>query len=54
VTVNGFKKCCVYAAMYAGTLWNGSEEVGDVGSECVQDEAPTVKMETVTLTGKGI
>jgi len=37
IVVKGFKKFCVYAAMYAGMLWNGSEEDGDVRSECEQD-----------------
>jgi hypothetical protein len=32
VTGKGFKKCFVYAAMYAGMMWNGSEEDGDVRS----------------------
>jgi hypothetical protein len=55
VTVKGFKKCCVSNAM-DGTdcdmLWNGSEEDGDVRSECEEDEG-TVEMETGTLIGKG-
>jgi len=33
-------------------LWNGSEEDGDVRCEC-GEEALTVKMERVTLTGRG-
>ena len=37
VTVKGFKKCCISSAV-DGTdgdmLWNGSEEGGDVRSEC--------------------
>jgi hypothetical protein len=33
-------------------LWNGSQEDGNVRSECEADE-DTVKMETVTLIGKG-
>jgi hypothetical protein len=33
-------------------LWNGSEEDGDVRS-VGKMKALTVKMETVTLTGKG-
>jgi hypothetical protein len=36
VTVKGFKKCCMSNAM-DGTddmMWNGSEEDGDIGSEC--------------------
>jgi hypothetical protein len=40
--VKGFKKCCLSNAV-DGTdddmLWNGSEEVGDVRSECEQDES---------------
>jgi hypothetical protein len=40
-TVKGFKKCCMSNAV-DGTdddkLWNGSEEVRDVGSECEEDE----------------
>jgi len=37
VTVKGFKKCCISSAV-DGTdvdmLWNGSEEHGNVRSEC--------------------
>jgi hypothetical protein len=36
LTVKGLKKCCIYSAM-AGTddmLWIGSEEDGNVRSEC--------------------
>jgi hypothetical protein len=33
-------------------LWNGSEEDGNVRSECEKDEALPVKMEVATLTGK--
>jgi len=36
----GFKKCCISNAV-DGTddiLWNGSEEDGDVRSECEEDE----------------
>jgi len=44
VTVMGFKKCCVSNGM-DGTnvdmLWNGSEEVGNVRSECEEDAAGT-------------
>jgi len=36
-----------------GMLWNGSEEDGTVGSECEQEEGAAVKMETVTLIGRG-
>ena len=34
-------------------LWNGSEEDGNARSECEEMKAMTVKMETVTLIGKG-
>jgi hypothetical protein len=40
VTVKGFKKCCISNAV-DGTddmFWNGSEEDGDVRSECEEDE----------------
>jgi len=41
VTVKGFKKCCVSNEM-DGTdddvLWSGSEEDGNVGSWCEEDE----------------
>ena len=41
VTVKGFKKCCISNAV-DGTddymFWNGSEEDGDVKSECEEDE----------------
>jgi hypothetical protein len=53
VIVKGFRKCCVSTAV-DGTddmLWNDSEEDGDVSVR--QMEALTVKMETVTLIGKG-
>jgi hypothetical protein len=39
--VKGEKKCCISNAMYEtddGMLWNGSEEDGDVRSECEEDE----------------
>jgi hypothetical protein len=53
--MKGFKRCCISNAM-DGTdddmLWNGSEEDGNLRSECEEDEG-TVKMETVTLIGKG-
>jgi len=35
VIVKGFKKCCISNAMHGttdGTLWNGSEEDGNVRS----------------------
>jgi len=41
VTVKGFKKYCISSAV-GGTaddmLWNGSEEGGNVRSECEEDE----------------
>jgi hypothetical protein len=41
VTVKGIKKCCIFNAVN-GTdddmLWDSSEEVGDVRSECETDE----------------
>jgi hypothetical protein len=33
-------------------LWNGSEEDGNVRSECEEDKDMTVKVDTVTLIGK--
>jgi hypothetical protein len=56
VTVKGFKKCCVANVMDEtgdNMLWNGSENYGNVRSECEEDEDMTVKMDTVTLIGKG-
>jgi hypothetical protein len=41
LTVEGFKKCCISKAMDGpedDMLWNGSEEGGDVRSECEEDE----------------
>jgi hypothetical protein len=53
VTVKGFKKCCI-SSVVDGTdddmLWNGSEEDG---YECMKMKALTMKMETLTLTGRG-
>jgi len=50
-TVKGFKTCCISSAVDENddTVWNGSDGDGDVRSECEEDEALTVKMETVTL-----
>ena len=51
----GFRKCCIFSVV-DGTdnmLGNGSEGNGDVRGECEGDEAWNVKMETVTLIGKG-
>jgi hypothetical protein len=49
----GFKKCCISNAMDEtdGMLWNGSQEDGNVRS-VGEMKALTVKMKTVTLTGK--
>ena len=52
--VKGFKQCYTSNAV-DGTddmLWNGSEEHGNVRS-VRKMKAPIVKVETVTLTGKG-
>ena len=41
VTVKGFKKCCISNAVDGtddDTLYNGSEEDGNVRSECEEDE----------------
>jgi hypothetical protein len=45
VIVKGFKKCCTSSAMDVtdDMLWNGSEEDGNVSSECEEE----VKVETV-------
>ena len=56
VTVKSFEKCCLSNAMDKSAddmFWNGSEEDGNVRSECGEDKALTVKMETATLIGKG-
>ena len=53
--MQGFKKFCISNAVDKtddGMLWNGSEEDGNVGSECEQEEGTAVKLETVTLMGK--
>jgi hypothetical protein len=37
--VKGFKKCCISTAVdETDMLWNGSEEDGNVRSECEGDE----------------
>jgi hypothetical protein len=40
VTVKDFKKCCISSTVDENddTLWNGSEETGDVRRECEEDE----------------
>jgi len=56
VTVKGFKKCCISIAVdgtHDDMLWNGSEKDGNVGS-VRKMKVMTVKMETVTLNGKGL
>jgi hypothetical protein len=54
VIVKDFKKCCIFIAVDEtdDILWNSSEEGGNVGS-VRKRKALTVKMETVTLIGKG-
>ena len=55
VTEKGFKKCCISNAMETTNddmLRKGSEEVGNIGI-VRKMKALTVKMETVTLIGKG-
>jgi len=57
VIVGGFKKCCISSGM-EGTdddvLWNGSvERMGMLVVSARKMKAPTVRMETVTLIGKG-
>jgi hypothetical protein len=40
-TVKGFKKCCIFNTVDEtddDMLWNGSEEDGNVRSECETDE----------------
>jgi hypothetical protein len=56
VNVKGFKKCYSCNAMNetdGGMLSNGSEEERNVRSDLRKMEALTVKIVTVTLTGKG-
>jgi hypothetical protein len=56
VTVKGFKKCFISSAVDGTSddlLWDDSEEDGNVRSECGKIKALNVKMETVTLVGKG-
>jgi hypothetical protein len=41
MNVKGFKRCCISNAVDGtddDTLWNGSEEEGNVRSECEDDE----------------
>jgi hypothetical protein len=56
VTVKGFKKCCISSAVDGAEeykLWNESEEMGMLGVRVRKMKALTVKMEAVTLIGKG-
>jgi len=46
VTVKGIKKCCAFNAVDGtddDTLWNGSEEDGNVRSECEEDACTDCK-----------
>jgi hypothetical protein len=55
VTVKGFQKCSISSAVDEtddDKLWNDGKEDGNVRN-ARQMKALTVKMETVTLTGKG-
>jgi hypothetical protein len=40
VTVKGSKKCCISSAVdeTGDMLWNGSDGIGNVRSECEEDE----------------
>jgi hypothetical protein len=52
----GFKRCCISKAVGRtddDMLWNDSEEDGMLGVSMRKMQALTVKMETVTLIGKG-
>jgi hypothetical protein len=56
VTVEGFKKCCMSNTLgetHYDMLWYGSQEDGNVGVSVRKMKALTVKIETVTLIGKG-
>ena len=54
--MKGFKKCCMCSSV-DGTdgdmFWNGSAGDGMLGVSVREMKALTVKMETVTLSGKG-
>ena len=47
--MKGFKQ---WVGTDDGMLWNGSEEDGNVRSECEEDEGTNCVVETVTLIGK--
>ena len=56
MNVKGFKKSCISNTVDGNDddmLWNGSEDDGNVRSECEEDKDMTVKVDTVTLIGKG-
>jgi len=56
VIVKVFKKCFIAIAVDGtndGLLWDDSEEDGNIRSECGKMKALNLKMETVTLVGKG-
>jgi hypothetical protein len=56
LTVKVFKKCCLSSALGEtdnDMLWNGSEDVGMLGGSVRKMNTLIVKMETVTLIGKG-
>ena len=54
--MKGSKKCCISSAVDGtdgGMLWTGSKGMAILGLSVRKMKALTVKMETVTLTGKG-
>jgi len=56
VTMKGFKKCCISNAMDEtddNMLWNGNESIGILGVSVRNMMMLTVKMDRVTLIGKG-
>ena len=56
MTVKGFKNCCISSAVDGAEdymLWNESEEIWMLGVSVRKMKALTVKMEAVTLIGKG-
>ena len=41
VILKGFKKCCISSGVnetHDDTLWNGSEEIGNMRSKCEENE----------------
>jgi len=56
VIVKGFKKCFISSAVYGTNddlLRDDGEEDGNIRSECGKIKALNLKLETVTLIGKG-